>query len=409
MALAIQYNPTFSETIKIRLYAIPNTLLRVVEGVGRAALAALALIAYLATFGVWQSSFSFAAQQWSSSKQALQFAEKYFLAFFCPIRSLDIDPRFVEPIELTGQVRENRVRVGAERIERKLEREWTFAQGQMEAELDGPFRYMEGNLGHAEKTQVGGLDVGVCHFIGRRLEMEDEHIAEEFHVMIGGQIFSGKLFGVFDGHGGSEAAGFLKNNLKAKLEEKLEAFNRAGISDEGIWNALKLTFVELNREFNQNSGSTATVAMIFQGNIWTANLGDSRTILQNGEEILQLSQDANPDDARYAHGIENRGGEVIDVRGVHRVNGIMAVARSLGDRICNGAMSARPKITKCPLRPNSRLILACDGVYDVASTRQVGAAARLNVSCAQLAQNIVTSAYNAGSRDNLSAMVINLG
>lgn len=409
MASAIQYNPTFSETFKIRLYAIPNALLRVIEAVGRAAIAALSLIAYLATFGTWQGALAFASKEWSHSKLAAQFAEKYLQAILFPIRSIDIDPRFIEPRNLTPETRENRVRVGAERIERKLQREWTFAQAQMAGEMDGPFRYMEGNLGHIEQEQVGGLDVGICHFIGRRLEMEDEHIAEEFHVMIGGRIYSGKLFGIFDGHGGTEAASFLKNRLKAKLQEKLEIFNRGGLSDEGIWNALKMSFVELGREFNHHSGSTATVAMLFEGNIWTANLGDSRTILQSGEEILQLSQDANPDDERYARGIENRGGEVVDVRGVHRVNGMIAVARSLGDRICDGAISARPKITKTAIRPNSRLILACDGVYDVASTRQVGAAARHNVSCAKLAQNIVASAYNAGSRDNLSAMVINLG
>ncbi|OGN58689.1 MAG: hypothetical protein A3C42_01330 [Chlamydiae bacterium RIFCSPHIGHO2_02_FULL_45_9] len=57
-------------------------------------------------------------------------------------------------------------------------------------------------------------------------------------------------------------------------------------------------------EFNEpQSGTTATVAMILDGKLWTANVGDSRTILDNG---IQLSEDAKPTDTHYRKGIENQ-------------------------------------------------------------------------------------------------------
>ena len=97
--------------------------------------------------------------------------------------------------------------------------------------------------------------------------------------------------------------------------------------------------------------------------------------------------------------------------GVPRINGNLAVGRAIGDASVGKGMNARPKITRVYLStisPESQLFLACDGVFDVASTRQVGTALRENrgISAKKLARNIVYSAYQAGSGDNLSAMVI---
>lgn len=414
MNAIINLNPPLLQTTQMRASALTNTLLKVIETVVRAVVAAFAIIAFLASMGQFLHAKQFGCQQWGKALTASDVAAKCFRAIIYPIRTLDLSAALFEPHDLNAQVRETRVRVGTEEIQRKLEKEWTLAQEQMNQEVDGAFHYTKGQVGHAKTEHIGDVEVGVCHFIGRRSEMEDEHLATEFHVFINGQVYSGKLFGVFDGHGGNAASQFLKNQLKAKLEEKIEQFNPLGLSDEGIWNALKLTFVDLNREFDQTSGSTATIVMIFDGKLWTGNVGDSRTILQNGEEILQLSQDANPEDPRFAKGIQNRGGQVtIDSFGLHRVNGSLAVARSLGDHTIGQGISARPKITCMPLnhvQPNSRLVLCCDGIYDVASTRQIGNAVRNHngIACEKMAQNIVFSAFRALSYDNLSAMVVNL-
>ncbi len=265
------------------------------------------------------------------------------------------------------------------------------------------------------------MQVGVAHAIGRRPTMEDEHLATSFNLMIGGRCYPVQLFGIFDGHGGPTASRFVRDHLQQKLQETLMEFNQGGLTEAGIWKALKMTCVRLNRDFKDlhgglvpnNEGSTATIAVILDNHLWTANVGDSRTVLENNGSPVQLSEDAKPNDPRYRRGIEHRGGRVINVFGVPRVNGDLAIARSIGDHRFNGAVSARPKITKKPMAeiaPGSHLVLCCDGVYDVSRTVDIAAATHANRNCppGMLARNIIYSAYQAGSEDNLSALVVKL-
>ncbi|MBS0604648.1 MAG: protein serine/threonine phosphatase 2C family protein [Verrucomicrobia bacterium] len=264
---------------------------------------------------------------------------------------------------------------------------------------------------------VGGYRVGISHAQGRRPSMEDEHLAISFNLTIAGRSYPIQLFGIFDGHGGRAAAQYVRDNLRAKLELSLQEFNAQGLTDAGIWKALKMTTVRMNRDFKErfgelamNQGTTATIAMILDSQLWTANVGDARTVLDNNGTALQLTEDAKPGDPRYKRGIEKRGG-FVQINGVPRVNGDLAVARAIGDHRLNGAVSARPKITSMPLsevQPGSHLILCCDGIYDVARTRDVVDAVHANrlLAPGALARNIVYSAYQSGSTDNLSAMVI---
>ncbi len=389
-----------------RAALLGTSLILAAESVARAAAACLALIAYITVLFCWKNVAIFAERQMNLAKVGGSACIDCFLSVFSP---KGLEGRLLKG-PMGGMARELRMRKGAELIQEKLKKEFMRAHDQMIHEEDGPFEYEEGTLGSVERETVGGLDVGVCHYIGRRDEMEDEHLATSFNVKIGGSDYPVKLFGVFDGHGGPEASKYLKEKLQAKLSKLLVELNAKGLSDEGIWNALKMTFVQLNQEFKKKSGSTATVALLLDGKLWTANVGDSRTILDNNGQTIQLSEDAKPGDPRYAKGIKNRGGFVNWFGGM-RVNGVLAVARSVGDHKLQGAVSARPKITAMSLKevaPDSHLVLACDGIYDVASSRQIGDAVRdhSDLSPSELAQNIVFSAYQANSKDNLSAMVI---
>ena len=66
---------------------------------------------------------------------------------------------------------------------------------------------------------------------------------------VGGRSYPLQLFGIFDGHGGPYASQDVRDHLKGELEKALIEFNPQGLADEGIWKALKLTTVRLNREF----------------------------------------------------------------------------------------------------------------------------------------------------------------
>lgn len=392
-----------------RITSLGTSLALLVEAVSRIALSLLSSIGHLASFGLWERAAAWTVEHRTKAKDAALLSLSCLMGVFSPSSLSNV----LKNGPLKGEVREHRLQIGTDLIQGKLGNELRSAQNQMLTEADGEaFRYQDGGLGHAGSERVGGYDVGFCHHIGRRPTMEDEHLATSFDVHVNKIRYPVRLFNIFDGHGGPEASRFLKEHLKSKLEETLIELNPNGLTDEGIWNALKLTFVRLNEEFPGYSGSTATVSMILDGKLWNANVGDSRTILQNGDEVMQLSEDANPTDPKYKKGIENRGGGVWWNGGM-RVNGALAVARSLGDHSLNGAISARPKITMIPLeriRQGSHIVMACDGIYDVASSRQVGTAVRDNRADTPeaMARKIVNSAFQAESTDNLSAMVIRL-
>ncbi len=321
-------------------------------------------------------------------------------------------------------------RVEKKPVAAKLQKAWDLAQKQKEQELDGAhFKHRSYNFFqapsacHAESLQVGKYLVGICHAKGHRPSQEDQHLVSSFSLLLpGGKVYPVEVFGVFDGHGGAEASLYLAKHLQAELVKTLQEFHPNGtLTDEGIWNALKLAFVRLSDRFKAtgaDSGTTATVAVMLDGNLWTANVGDSRTILQNSDKkIFQLSEDAKPDDYKYQKGIRKRGGVVFSDGHVPRINGILAVGRAVGDAGVGPGVSARPKITKVSLSKissGSHLVLACDGIYDVASTRQTGGLVhKLGMrgwkkNPITIARDLVFSAYRAGSQDNLSALVVRI-
>ncbi len=309
----------------------------------------------------------------------------------------------------------------ASEIKGYLAKQMQYGMEQMAKEPVKSFQYHNAPSNwdmHEEK--VGNYQVGISHDQGERPTMEDEHLATSFNLTIGGKNYPIQLFGIFDGHGGGEASKFVRDHLKMELEKSLQEFNADGLSEKGIWQALKVTMVYLDSAFHaqnptvaKRAGTTATVAMVLDGKIWTANVGDSRTVLDNNGTPIQLSEDAKPDATRYRRTIEKLGGKVVfDGKKPPRINGDLAVARAIGDHRLQG-VSPRPKITVKPLseiQQGSHLILACDGIYDVARTKDVVSAVHANRTCSvgALARNITYSAYQSRSGDNLSAMVIRI-
>lgn len=415
-------NPSTSSKIyhylgaRVALVAI--SLLYLAEAVTRSVGVCIAYIGYLITLGYWEQAKCSSLNQIQKGAHAgsvglccLRFIPSVKeSASYQSIQSslAQRSARLEGP--LNPQTGSHRVRKGTELIAIKLQNQLDLAQAQARQESENAdFIYHQAPAhfeGHSQSEQIAGYEVGVCHFIGRRAEMEDEHLITSFSLNVNGTVHPVQLLGIFDGHGGKDASIYVRDHLQRNLHETLDEFCANGLTDEAIWNALKITFVKLNENFKKaKSGTTATVAMILDGKIWTANVGDSRTILDSG---IQLSEDAKPKNPRYMKGIVKRGGKVIG----KRVNGYLAVARAVGDHNVCG-VNARPKITCVPLSSlptGGHLILACDGIYDVATTHQIASAVsnHSHQPAVELAKNIVYSAYQANSRDNLSALVVTL-
>ena len=300
---------------------------------------------------------------------------------------------------------------------------------------------------HYESLENGNITI--AHAQGRRPSMEDAHIVERIG-FVTNDVEEMQISAVCDGHGGSGWSNYVAANIGERLKVRLEEFNQNGLTDVGIWNALKIAMVDLDldltaqgrpdriaiedhpqyesykknnmldeipeEELYDKSGTTINLAVRINDDLWIANVGDSRAILVDDDGgMLQISEDASPNDPYYQQPIEVRAGTVQGEKVVspNRSSSI-AVARALGDTQFEGAISARPKITKIPqsMLKNATLIQTCDGVPEVSSS--VDIAQKIHNwqgkedATKNAALDLVASAYQAGSGDNLSAIVTKL-
>ncbi|MEN9344436.1 MAG: hypothetical protein RLZZ453_1223 [Chlamydiota bacterium] len=306
---------------------------------------------------------------------------------------------------------------GLDTIESRLNKAWDRAQQQATSEQEKrlvdlchiydleppptlsviPQEHLEG------KTTICGYNVGFCSFQGSREYMEDELLTTSIHITVQDKEIEIPLFGVFDGHGGRTVARYLKDNLPRILTKAIHTVCRSGLTQHNIWNALKIIFVQANEEYKKQStpkdysGSTAIISIVVDGKLWTANLGDSRAILNNG---WQLSTDAKPSDPNFAKGIKKRGGTLVETsKGISIKGGVdrnrkLAPARAINNEF--PGVCTRSKVTCCAIPKNAVLFLGSDGIFEIASTKEVVKYMKTHfaTSMEDLAKALVHTCYN---------------
>ncbi|XP_047999177.1 probable protein phosphatase 2C 20 isoform X2 [Leguminivora glycinivorella] len=177
------------------------------------------------------------------------------------------------------------------------------------------------------------------------------------------------FFGIYDGHGGSEAAAFAKEHLMDSIVKQRQFWSD---NDEDVLKAIRngymLTHLNMWKELEKwpktvtglpsTAGTTASVAFIRRGKIYIGHVGDSAIVLgyqkEGSEEwaAKPLTSDHKPESTAEMERIQRCGGKVVSKAGVPRVvwnrprqghKGpikkntpmdeipFLAVARSLGD------------------------------------------------------------------------------
>jgi len=235
--------------------------------------------------------------------------------------------------------------------------------------------------------------------------MEDRHIIDP----------KKSLFGVLDGHKGSETVDYIQQNIG-------DCFDRNN-------GDLVKTFESIDLEIKEKkllmSGSTAVIAHIKGGReaqAIIANTGDSRAILIRNNKVLETTIDHKPDDLREIERINKARGKIFYFSGALRLYGevsCLAMSRSLGDwgveknglivKKCHGLI-ATPDIYTWPLQKEDILVLASDGIWDQVSneaiTQEVAKLDSLDKNL--FAQRLCALAKAKGSQDNLTAMVVHI-
>lgn len=239
-----------------------------------------------------------------------------------------------------------------------------------------------------KKTQAGENDkvlFGSSEMQGWRVSMEDSKI---INLCLDESTM---IFGVFDGHGGCEVSKFvarhfafnLLNNPQYeanKIEEAListfmkmdELLNTEGSMKEliRISRGLSPSHPIKNPILNTGVGCTALVTIIRDSEVFIANAGDCRCVLNRGGLAIDLSQDHKPVLKKEKNRIINAGGTVIE----GRINRGLNLSRAIGDFSYKSnhnlppnqqMVIAEPDVCRITLQENDQfLIMACDGVWE---------------------------------------------
>lgn len=255
-------------------------------------------------------------------------------------------------------------------------------------------------------------------------------------------------FGVFDGHGGDRASRYCAEHLVAKIEEGIHTHD--GKVDEAITSAVRAVDAEFCtiarrssmpdleqraaafqmqlpgrsfRSFGMEDGSTCLIAIIRDGVVYVGNVGDSRAILstRKGKSVC-LSNDQKPDRKDERARLEAKGAHVTGspsfmyhlwpinkLIDVPRVNGALAMSRSIGDLSLKRWITCDPEITTHALSEDDRfLIMATDGLWDVVSSRAAAKVAASHDDPQKAAEALVALALAKKTFDNITVVVVDV-
>jgi len=263
---------------------------------------------------------------------------------------------------------------------------------------------------------------------------------------------SGVLFcGVYDGHGGDQAATWLARELHPLLLSALKAkspksqselFDTVSVAFESADKLLMAELERQGREVLEDAGATATVAMIGRGGqIMVANIGDSQCFLLRNKMEKELTTPH-----RVYGGGKHAKSEIARVQGTGawifdgRVCNMLAVSRAFGDwemkpeglhtllqsgidrGLWSEKFAAMKNVTEAPVtvepavsetllsEADELMVLATDGLWDVMPPHDAMLIAqhklRRGASPQEVADSLVRAALKRKSTDNVTVTVI---
>ncbi|XP_010518408.1 PREDICTED: probable protein phosphatase 2C 49 [Camelina sativa] len=262
--------------------------------------------------------------------------------------------------------------------------------------------------------------------IGPRRFMEDEHICIDDLSSRVGSLYElpkpSAFYAVFDGHGGPEAAAYVRKNAIRLFFEDHKFPQTSEVNSfyvEQVKRSLRNAFLQADldlaedRSIGSSSGTTALAALIFGRQLMVANAGDCRAVLCRNGEAIDMSQDHRPIYLPERRRVEACGGFIDD----GYLNGILSVTRALGDwdmKLPQGSQSpliAEPEIKQINLTEEDEfLIIGCDGVWDVLTSQEAVSIVRRGLrrhdDPMRCARELVMEALRLNTFDNLTVVVV---
>lgn len=243
---------------------------------------------------------------------------------------------------------------------------------------------------HSQAKRVANPPLSVASIKGGRSYMEDEYLVNEDNASL--------LLAVFDGHGGADVSQYMKKHFLEILEGCKTSKNDAH-SEKA--EEIKITLAKIDEQILSGphahrfheQGSTSCMVYLEKTKsdgscdaamtLTASNVGDSRAVLARGMYAVELTEDHKPELPEEKqrvegfggyvswHGSRDKSGNPIPTKGVYRVNGNLALSRSMGDRYMRPFVSSEPDFKHVELTPDDEfIIVATDGIWDVFSSQE---------------------------------------
>jgi len=283
---------------------------------------------------------------------------------------------------------------------------------------------MERLKDYADEKVLGNNE---CHLVKEPLhasaavknkprKMEDRCVClDRFGEMYGLSDKSTRFFGVFDGHSGSLSASYVTSQLPQILADQLKAQSDPLDSSPDFYrNAFESAFLLADERFTQKkitSGTTSVCALITKDQLYIAWVGDSMALLVGKRTQLQLVKPHKPENPDERKRIETAGGTVLHAQGQWRVNGILNVARSIGDYSLE-AVIAEPDFVDVQLsEAHDFLVLGTDGLWDHVPESFIietvyESLADPTTKLEDIPKLLIEAAKERDSQDNITAVVV---
>ena len=265
------------------------------------------------------------------------------------------------------------------------------------------------------------------------------------------------FFGVYDGHGGSACADFLRDNLhQFVIKEPSFPANPREALKQGFAAAesqfLETVASKSKATVAERSGSCAIAALIVGDMCYVANVGDSRAVLSGdaGKRVFPLSSDHKPGDEMEQKRIADAGGKIYQsqltqtrtvngnivsevVMGPHRVlPGRLSVTFTQVSRTVGDAEAKMPRFGGNPnviiavpeiktFRVNLEhdfILLASDGIFDKLTNREAvqsawtalreSQAPDIHQQCGQAVEAVMKLALARRTLDNVTVVLVGL-
>ncbi|KAG8063145.1 hypothetical protein GUJ93_ZPchr0003g17727 [Zizania palustris] len=272
-------------------------------------------------------------------------------------------------------------------------------------------------FGEAKKSKKGEDFTFIVPKCGRRPVEGDGNNASG-----GGVDDTISLFAIFDGHNGSAAAIYTRENL---LNNVLSAIPPNLTSEEwttALPRALVAGFVKTDKDFQTKgarSGTTVTFVIIDGWVVTVASVGDSRCILESAEgTVYFLSADHRLDsNEEEVERVTASGGDVgrINIAGGAGIGplrcwpGGLCLSRSIGDIDVGEFIVPVPHVKQVKLsNAGGRLVIASDGVWDALRFQEALNYTRGLPAEAAASRIVKESVSSKGLRDDTTCIVVDI-